>query len=77
MVRNLFLTWIIICLAALTEAECGILRSYNVHGSRNGDLYISDSLVYKGGNVLYDEKQQIELVIDPDNFTIDVVQTAE
>ena len=35
---------------------------------------ISDSLVYKGGNVLYDEKQQIELVIDPDSFTIDVVQ---
>ena len=58
-------------------AEGGLLRPYSVHGNRNGDLYISDLLVYKGGNVLYDEKQQVELVIDPDNFTIDVVQTAE
>ena len=38
---------------------------------------ISDSLVYKGGNVLYDEKTKTELVIDPDNFTIDAVQASE
>lgn len=54
--------------------EYGMLREYTVKGGSDTDFHISDSLVFKGENVLYDEKQQTKLVIDPDNFTIDIVQ---
>ena len=61
----------------LGAAENGVLKLYTVPGGTCGDFYVSDSLVYKGGSVLYDEKQQMELIIDPDNFTVTTVQLTE
>ena len=58
-------------------AEGGVLRPYSINGRTDGDFYISDSLVYKGGNVLYDEKTKTELIFDPDDHSVDYVRLAE
>ena len=58
-------------------AEDGILRPYNMHANELGGCYISDSLMYKGGNVLYDEKTNKELTFDPDNYKADYVRSGE
>ena len=55
----------------------GSLRPYNIYGREEGDFYISDSLVYKGENVLYDEKTQTELTFDPDNYKADYLSLGE
>ena len=58
-------------------AEDGILRPYNMHANELGGCYISDLLVYKGGNVLYDEKTNKELIFDPDSYKADYVRLGE
>lgn len=55
-------------------AEDGILRPYNMHANELGGCYISDLLVYKGGNVLYDEKTNKELTFDPDSYKADYIK---
>lgn len=63
----------------LNDMDTGedLLYPINKKSSTGTELHISDSVVYKGENVLYDENQQLELVFDPDNHNVDIVQTGE
>lgn len=56
-------------------AEGGVLRPYTHGGSE--EFFISDSLVYRGENVLYDEKTGTELIFDPDGYKADYVRLGE
>lgn len=60
----------------LNDMDTGenLLCPINKKSSTGTELYISDSLIHRDGNVLYDEKQNIELVFDPDKHSVDIVQ---
>ncbi|MCM1055276.1 MAG: hypothetical protein NC394_07115 [Bacteroides sp.] len=49
--------------------EMPYLKPYDIGGIASGDVYISDSLVYKEGNVPRDEKRHRDISFDPDACT--------